>query len=80
MPAPKHPLSNRLALAGLTIFLLSGLAAPHARAQAVWTNANDRDYSGNPPVFAGAFWSYGYVAPDKNGNRAVRFPFSKARP
>ena len=41
---------------------------PHVRAQAVWTNADDRDYSGTPSMFVDAFWSYGYVAPDQNGN------------
>ena len=52
-------------------FLLAvatSLSVSNAGAQAVWTNADDRDYSGTPPVFSAAFWSYGYVAPDSNGN------------
>lgn len=50
------------------VFLAGCLAPSAVKAQAVWTNADDRDYSGTPPVFVGAYWSYGYVAPDKNSN------------
>ena len=67
--ASDHHLPNRLALAGLAVFLWSAVALPRARAQAaVWTNDDDRDYGGNPPVLIGAYWSDGYVAPDANGN------------
>ena len=52
----------------LLAFASFALLTAQARAQAVWTNADDRDYSGTPPVFVGAFWNYGYVAPDQNGN------------
>ncbi len=45
-----------------------GLAAPSAaRAQAVWTNADDRNYD-NTGKFVNAFWSFGFVAPDANGH------------
>ena len=46
----------------------SALCVSHVRAQAIWTNADNRDYSGTPPVLTSAFWSYGYVAPDQPGN------------
>ncbi len=56
MPTSKHHPSNRLALAGLTTLLLSGLVAPPIHAQ-VWSGDDDR----------GPYWGYGKEV-DGNGN------------
>ena len=62
-------LFRRGLLRATTAGLLLGLAAPLAlHAQAVWNPVDDRnDYEGDPNSYE-PFWSYGYVAPDQNGN------------
>ena len=48
------------------ISLTACLAPATGHAQGVWNNADDRDYSGNPPVLGIPLWSYGYVAQTQN--------------
>ncbi len=70
-PSPLVPVSRR-SFKRACPFLLLAVALPflesNAHAQAVWTNADDRDYNGTPPVANTTYWSFGYVAPDANGN------------
>ena len=67
---PKLPARRYSGLAAtlLTAVAFALVAPADSPAQAVWTNADDRNYGGNPLMFTGAYWSFGYVAPDANGN------------
>lgn len=51
----------------LSIAALLPLLMSNARAQAVWSGADDRNNYEGAGVFRD-FWSYAYVAPDQNGN------------
>ncbi len=59
--------SGRTSLLLLAASATLPLLASNARAQAVWSAADDRNNYAGAGIYRD-FWSYGYVAPDQNGN------------
>ena len=68
LPVPASRKSFEGACRFFFLAIAASLSVPNVHAQAVWTNADDRDFIAGPPAQTLPYWSYGFVAPDQNGN------------